>query len=174
MDKLDGNSSSHPPCTFPKTVFLPAEKGVFQKRSLLRKRKLLMLLVVLMAGVNIKALRSQSTAPQIWNNAGVNWTIDEHFAWRNSVAYNFLVSSEYPWDEFTITSTGAYRFKRFFNLFKYKPGLAYRINPSWGVDLGVIYQDSKNNVKAPAQSPTNLITNYVFEWGVVFSISSVK
>ena len=60
--------------------------------------------------------------------------------------------------------------ERFFNQFKYKLGLAYRINPHWGVDLGVIYQDAKDNVVTPSQLPTNLITNYVLDWGVVYII----
>lgn len=238
-------------------------------------------LLLLMTGINIKSLNSQDIAPQIWNNAGVAWNINKHFAWRNYMAYNALLSSDYPWDEFTVTSTGVYKFKRFFeatfgiytarsrqtetiksfeirpfagfrastnnakrwsisnlsrleirqmfysrkdnvtgfrfrnrtyagvslnkpsmnfsknnlvlfsyfeaffnfgeevrerffNQFKYKLGLAYRFNSSWGIDLGVIYQDAKNNVKVPVQAPTNLITYLVIEWGVVFVIGKGK
>lgn len=224
-----------------------------------------------------KVVISQSFAPQIWNNVGVSWNIDNHFAWRNNVSYNVLLSSDYPWDELTFSSTGVYKFERFFeatlgvytararqtqslrsyevrpfigfraatnnskrwyitnlsrfemrqlfysdanqNLnfrfrnrtyvalslnkssmdintnrlfifgyfeaffnfgqevrerffdqFKYKLGLAYRISPYWGVNLGVIYQDAKDNVTTPSQLPTNLITNYVIDWGVVYII----
>jgi len=239
----------------------------------------IVLLLLLVTGIGIKSLNSQDIAPQVWSNAGVAWNINEHFAWRNYVAYNVLISNEYPWDEFTITSTGAYRFKRFFeatfgvytartrqtesiksfeirpfagfrastnntkrwlisnlsrlemrrmfysgkenstsfrfrnrtyagvslnktsisvgknnlvlfgyfeaffnfgqevrerffNQFKYKMGFAYRLNNSWGFDLGVIYQDAKNNVKIPTQAPTNQITYFIIEWGLVFVIGS--
>ena len=60
--------------------------------------------------------------------------------------------------------------ERFFNLFKYKIGLAYRINKSWGVNVGMIYQDAKNNAPVPVPLPTKMITNYVFDWGFVYVI----
>jgi hypothetical protein len=62
--------------------------------------------------------------------------------------------------------------ERFFTQFKYKLGLGYRINNRWGIDLGVIYQNATNNVKVPTQSPTNLITNYIFEWGFRYVIGT--
>jgi hypothetical protein len=228
--------------------------------------------------VFIKPLKSQDIAPQIWTNASVAWVINDRFSWRNNAAYNVLVSSEFPWDEITLTSTGVFKFanffeattgiysaltkqtgslssfevrpfigfrastniekrwllsnlsrlelrylnysdgnsnnvslrfrnrtiisvslikktmsinknnlfvfgyfeaffnfrtevrERFFNQFKYKLGLGYRINYHWGIDFGVIFQDATNNVTDPVVLPTTLITNYIFEWGVRFVI----
>lgn len=64
--------------------------------------------------------------------------------------------------------------ERFFNQFKYKLGLGYRLNTHWGFNLGVIYQDATNNVILPTQTPTNLITNYIIDWGIVYVITSKK
>lgn len=60
--------------------------------------------------------------------------------------------------------------ERFFNQFKYKLGFSYRISSRWNADAGIIYQDALNNIKEPTQLPTNIITNYVFEWGVAYII----
>lgn len=205
------------------------------------------------------------------------WNINDHYSWRNTASYSILFSSEYPWDEFALSSVGVYKFKRFFeatlgfytartrqtlslssyelrpfvgfrattnnskrwlisnisrfemrqliysdvdhslsfrfrnrtyaalaltktsmaensnnlfvfgyfegflnfgqevrerffSLFKYKLGLGYRINENWGVNLGLIYQDSRDNTVEPSQLPTNLITNYVVEWGIGYTI----
>ncbi|MCF6341903.1 MAG: DUF2490 domain-containing protein [Bacteroidales bacterium] len=228
-----------------------------------------------------KVLKSQAIAPQLWSNVGVAWNISDRFSWRNTAAFNALLSSEFPWFETTLTSTAVYKFhrymeasagvytartkqtvslssyelrpfvgfristndekrwkisnlsrlelrrfiysdinndiafrfrnrtyatvsltkssvstsknillvfayfeaffnfgqevrERFFNQFKYKLGLAYRLNESWGLNLGFIYQDAKTTVVLPAQAPTNLITKYVFEWGLVYIIGSNK
>jgi hypothetical protein len=243
--------------------------------------KLKIIILFLLSGLCSISLKAQDIAPQIWNNTTVVWNINEHFTWRNSVAYNVLLSSEFPWDEFALTSVGAWRFKqyfeatlgvysartrqtvalssyelrpfvgfrvhtnnqkrwlisnlsrfetrqlfysdvdhtlsfrfrnqtyagvslnqkslgitknnlvlfgyfeafvnpgkevreRFFNQFKYKLGLAFRLNSSWGFNLGVIYQDAKNNVGEAVQLPTTLITNYIVDWGVIYVIGPKK
>ena len=245
------------------------------------KQKAIIFLFVLGFLVVSKMLKSQDIAPQVWSNFGVAWNINDHFSWRNSAAFNVLLSDEYPWHEFNLTSTVVYKFEkyfevtlgvytartkqslslssyevrpfvgfrvstnskkrwlisnlsrfetrqiiysdvdhslsfrfrnrsdaavslnrpsmamtknnlfvfgyfeaffnfgqevreRFFNQFKYKLGLGYRLNDSWNFNLGFIYQDAKGNVILPSQLPTNLITNYVIEWGIVFLIASKK
>jgi hypothetical protein len=62
--------------------------------------------------------------------------------------------------------------ERFFNHFKYKLGFGYRLNYRWGFDLGVMIQDSKDNIVEPSHQPSNLITNYILEWGVRIIIGS--
>lgn len=222
--------------------------------------------------------QDDAISPQVWNNFFVDWNINDHYAWRNAVAYNVLISDEFPWSEMTLTSTGVYKFnrfyevsiggyfaytqqslslnsyelrpyigfrittnpkkrwlvtnigriemrnlfysdndkstswrfrnrtylafaftsesmngdnnffvfayfeafynfgeevrERFFNQFKYKLGLGYRLSSSWSFDIGMIYQDSKETIVEAGQLPTNMITNYIFEWGVVYSIST--
>ncbi len=245
------------------------------------KQKFVVFLLILTLIVFNKILKSQDIAPQIWSNVGVAWNINEHFSWRNTGAFNILLSDEYPWHEFTLTSTGVYKFKkyfeatlgvytartkqslslnsyevrpfigfrastnskkrwlisnlsrfetrqifysdvehslsfrfrnrtsasvsinkpsmltaknnlfafgyfeafynfgqevreRFFNQFKYKFGIGYRLNTSWGFNLGIIYQDAKDNVIEPSNLPTNLITNYILDWGIVYVITSNK
>lgn len=64
--------------------------------------------------------------------------------------------------------------ERFFSAFKYKLGFGYRLSSSWRFDLGVIYQDATNNVIIPSQLPTNLITNYIIDWGVAYIINSKR
>lgn len=245
------------------------------------KQKAITVFFILGFLVVSKTLKSQAIAPQIWSNVSVAWNINEHFSWRNTVAYNVLLSEEFPWHEFTLTSTGVYKFEkhfevtlgvytsrtkqslslnsyevrpfvgfrastnsekrwfvsnlsrfetrqiiysdvdhslsfrfrnrtsatvslnkpsmttaennlfifgyfeaffnigqevreRFFNQFKYKLGLGYRLNTSWGFNMGVIYQNATNNVVVPTHPLTNLITNYVIEWGIVYVIASKK
>ena len=60
--------------------------------------------------------------------------------------------------------------ERFFNQFKYKLGLGYRLSSRWNFDLGVIYQDSKITVIEPVNPTTNTITNYIIEWGITYII----
>lgn len=242
--------------------------------------KRIVLALLLFGALSSKPLKSQDIAPQIWNNASVAWNINNQFSWRNNVAYNVLASREFPWNEFSITSTGVFRFaeffestigiysaltnqtgslssfeirpfigfrattniekrwavsnlsrlemrsiiysddnsngvsirfrnrtiasvsltkkqmttnadnlfvfgyfeaffnfgqevrERFFTQFKYKLGLGYRINSQWGIDLGVLYQNANNNIDEPAKLPTNLITNYIIEWGIRFMIDN--
>ncbi len=243
--------------------------------------KLRLAVLLLILGLCGSSLMSQVIAPQLWNNASVGWNINDKFSWRNSTAYNVLLSNETPWAEITFTSTAVFKFhhfmeasagvytartkqtielfsyefrpfigfristgnekrwqisnlsrlemrqfiysdvendfgfrfrnrtyaavslnkpsmainrnrlilygyfeaffsigqevrERFFNLFKYKMGLAYRLNDNWGFDLGIIYQDARNNVVLPAQAPTNLITKYIINWGIVYVITSKK
>ena len=60
--------------------------------------------------------------------------------------------------------------ERFFTLYKFKLGLIYRINYRWRIDLGAIHQNTKNNVVEPVQIPTNIITNYILDWGIAYLI----
>lgn len=64
--------------------------------------------------------------------------------------------------------------ERFFNQFKYKVGFSYRLSDKWNFDAGFIYQDAVNKALEPSQLPTNVITNYIFEWGVAYIIPSKK
>lgn len=234
-------------------------------------------LVILLFLFSGKVILSQDIAPQIWSNIGVAWNINDQYSWRNTATYSVLLSNDYPWDEFALSSIGVYKFhhffeatfgvhtartrqtqslssyeirpflgfrattnsskrwiisnatrfevrqliysdvdrtlsfrfrnrtyaalaitkpsmesninnlfvfgyfeaflnlgqevrERFFNLFKYKIGLAYKINEHWGVNLGLIYQDSRDNVLEPTNLPATFITNYVVEWGIVYTI----
>ena len=242
--------------------------------SALNKKFILCLLILIC--FSYYRLIAQDIAPQIWNNFNVGWSINEHFSWRNNASYNVLISKEYPWYEITLTSTGVYKFQRFyevslgfyfartkqtlslssielrpfvgfrittnpqkkwlvtnlgkiemrnfiysdndissswrfrnrtylalaltnesmndnnnlfvfayfevfynfgqevrerfFNQFKYKLGLGYRLSSRWNFDLGVIYQDSKITVIEPVNPTTNTITNYIIEWGITYII----
>lgn len=60
--------------------------------------------------------------------------------------------------------------ERFFDLWKYKIGLGYRLSYKWRFDLGFVFQDSRNTIEQPVNLPTNIITNYVIEWGIAFII----
>jgi hypothetical protein len=64
--------------------------------------------------------------------------------------------------------------ERFFDLFKYKIGLGYRHSYSWRFDLGFVFQDSRNTIEQPVNLPTNIITSYVIEWGVIYVIPPRK
>jgi hypothetical protein len=61
--------------------------------------------------------------------------------------------------------------ERFVKQAKYKLGIAYRLNYHWRFNLGVIYQDAFDNVPKPTQLPTNLITNYIIDWGIIYFIT---
>ena len=60
--------------------------------------------------------------------------------------------------------------ERFFNQFKYKLGLGYRLNDAWRFNMGVIYQDAVDNVIEPTQIPVEIDTRYIFEWGIIYVI----
>ena len=62
--------------------------------------------------------------------------------------------------------------ERFFKQFKTKLGLAYRINNTWSIDLGLIYLDSENNLGEPVNQPTIFDTNYIVEWQLAYRIKS--
>jgi hypothetical protein len=64
--------------------------------------------------------------------------------------------------------------ERFFDLWKYKIGLGYRLSYKWRFDLGFVFQDSRNTIEQPANLPANIITNYVIEWGVIYIIPPPK
>jgi hypothetical protein len=57
-------------------------------------------------------VRGQDIAPQIWNNANLVWSINDQFLIRSSLAYNVLLSEDFPWYEVTFTTTGAYTFHK--------------------------------------------------------------
>ena len=64
--------------------------------------------------------------------------------------------------------------ERFVNQFKYKLGFAYRHNFSWRVNIGVIYQDSRDNIDQPAQLPYTIVTSWIFDWALVYIIPASK
>jgi hypothetical protein len=61
-----------------------------------------------------KPLKSQDIAPQVWNNASVGWIINDRFSWGNTLAFNILVSKEFPWSEVTLNSVGSYLVVKYF------------------------------------------------------------
>ena len=61
-------------------------------------------------------VRGQDIAPQIWNNASLGWNISDQFSLRNSFAYNVLLSQDFPWHEFTFTTTGGYNFHKYLGM----------------------------------------------------------
>ena len=64
--------------------------------------------------------------------------------------------------------------ERFYNLFKVKLGLGYRLNYHWRFTTGVIYQDSELNIGQPTNLPTNVVTDLIFEWRMLYFISAIK
>lgn len=60
--------------------------------------------------------------------------------------------------------------ERFFNQFKYKLGFGYRLSYPWRFDIGIIYQDSENNVGQPSQLPVIINTNWIVAWGIAYII----
>lgn len=64
--------------------------------------------------------------------------------------------------------------ERFFNQFKYKLGLGYRLSYPWRFDLGLIYQDAKNTTGEPTPYDSNIITKFIAELGVAYIIGSKK
>jgi hypothetical protein len=218
-------------------------------------------------------LHGQSIAPQLWNNLSLGKDFSKKVTWINTVSYNVLLSSEFPWDEITINSIVTYRFhpnfmtsssfyvartkqyemlsnwevrpvigfmantntqnrffvsnysrfeyrwmfysnkqnqngfrfrnltlarvslnkkhhsidnsfslfgyveffsnpndisERFVQQIKYKLGITYRLNYQWRFNCGLVYQQSTDNIPYPSQLPTNLITNYIFDWAIVY------
>ena len=57
---------------------------------------------------------AQDIAPQVWSNAFVVWDINEKFSFRNAIAYNVLLSKEFPWHELDYHGGLAYRFHKNF------------------------------------------------------------
>ena len=64
--------------------------------------------------------------------------------------------------------------ERFFTQLKFKVGFIYRFSFKWRLDVGLLYQDTKNNSGEISISPTNIITNYIFDWGIVYIFPSKK
>lgn len=64
--------------------------------------------------------------------------------------------------------------ERFYNIYRIKLGLGYRLSFPWRFSLGVLYQDSELNIGEPTNQPTNVITNYIFEWRVIYVIDAKK
>ena len=64
--------------------------------------------------------------------------------------------------------------ERFFTQLKIKVGFVYRFSFKWRIDIGLLYQDTQNNVEAPSALPTNIITNYILDWGIVYIFPSKK
>ena len=88
--------------------------GMFYRKLLLMIDKRIVLVLFLFGAIVSKPLKSQDIAPQIWNNVSAAWNINDQFSWRNNAAYNALASSEYPWNEVSIISTGVFRFAEYF------------------------------------------------------------
>ena len=60
--------------------------------------------------------------------------------------------------------------ERFFKQLKYKVGLAYRISSAWRINIGSIFQQSENTIEQPTNLPAGVITNYVIETGITYSL----
>lgn len=228
------------------------------------------------------ALKGQdnSIRPQLWNNLYLVKNINEKLAFRNALAFNVLLSNDYPWNEYSYSGAVSYDLKpwingsaglylsstrqsenltsteirpylgirlstksnkrmlitnisrmewrnlmysggitdmtfrlrnrtyaavsiirktlntdknlslfgyfeafhnfdndvveRFSTQYKFKLGFSYRFNYSWRFDLGLIYQEAKNNVVGVGNLPVNTITDYIFDWGVAYIIPPKK
>ncbi len=64
--------------------------------------------------------------------------------------------------------------ERFFNLFKSKIGIGYRLNLNWHFSAGVIYQNTRENTAGPVQFPTDYKTNLAYEWRVTYVLQSTE
>lgn len=62
--------------------------------------------------------------------------------------------------------------ERYFTLFKYKFGLAYRFSPQWQLALGTLFEQARNTIVGPTIFPTDVATNFIFEWGLSYSIKN--
>ena len=62
--------------------------------------------------------------------------------------------------------------ERFFNLFKTKIGIGYRLNIKWRFSAGVIFQDTRENFIGPVNRPTDYNTNFAYEWRVSYVLKS--
>jgi uncharacterized protein DUF2490 len=60
--------------------------------------------------------------------------------------------------------------ERYFTIFMYKFGLAYRFSPQWQINLGTLFEQARNTIVGPSQIPTDVATNFIFEWGLSYSI----
>ncbi len=60
--------------------------------------------------------------------------------------------------------------ERYFSTLKYKAGIAYRFSPKWRVNIGALFNNARSTIVDPAQSPTNVVTNFILEWDVTYSI----
>lgn len=58
--------------------------------------------------------------------------------------------------------------ERYFSSFKYKIGLKYRFLDRWRIDAGVLFNHSRNTIEEPTLSQTNVVTNFILEWGVTY------
>jgi hypothetical protein len=58
--------------------------------------------------------------------------------------------------------------ERFFTTGRVKLGAAYRMTYNWRFDIGLIYQDASNTIIEPTILPSNIITNYILDWGVYY------
>ena len=58
--------------------------------------------------------------------------------------------------------------ERYFTSYKYKAGLKYRFSAHWGMDAGVLFNNSRNTIFEPSQAPTNVVTNFILEWGATY------
>ena len=64
--------------------------------------------------------------------------------------------------------------ERFFTQSKTKLGFYYRKNFHWRFDLGFMYQDAKSSIVEATILPTNYITNYIIDWGIIYIIATKK
>ena len=60
--------------------------------------------------------------------------------------------------------------ERYFTTLKYKAGLAYRFSLQWRIDLGILFNNSRNTIETPSQLPGNIVTNFILEWGLTYAI----
>jgi hypothetical protein len=60
--------------------------------------------------------------------------------------------------------------ERFYNLLRMKLGIGYRLNLPWRFTAGVIYQNTQSNIGEIGDFTTNVITNLIIEWQVLYFI----
>ena len=63
------------------------------------------------------ALKGQdnSIRPQLWNNLYLVKNINEKLAFRNALAFNVLLSNDYPWNEYSYSGAVSYDLKPWIN-----------------------------------------------------------
>ena len=60
--------------------------------------------------------------------------------------------------------------ERYFTTLKYKAGLAYRFSPQWQINIGVLSNRTRSTIGVPSHAPTNVVSNFILELGVIYGI----
>lgn len=82
------------------------------------KKKFVSIIITFVISITtlISIGQNDGLRPQLWNNLFVGWNVNDKFVWRNSAAFNILLSTESPWNEISLSTSAVYKFHRFFEL----------------------------------------------------------